>query len=248
MKRIATFVATIVMLVGCSSVNGDFGEQRLSSPDGRVTLGFELNNEGEALYSLTFAGEEIIRPSALNIETSRGEFDDDMRIVDIKHSTFNETWEPVWGQFSEIENHYNEMVVTLENSKSERVDVTFRLFNDGMALRYTLDGEGACDILDEETEFRMAADYDAHWMAGSDDDAEFKYVHTKLSEINPATMQQSAGRVQDIMECGVSTPVAMKSPAGNYVAIHEAALWEYPGMALEFDAEELKFTTELSGD
>ena len=234
MCRIATIMAAIAMLVGCGSVNEEYGTEIVKSPDGRTVLTFDVNSEGEALYALSFAGEDIIRPSALNIETSRGEFDDDMRIVDIKHSTFRETWEPVWGQFSEIENHYNEMVVTLENSKSERIDVTFRLFDDGMALRYTLNGEGACDILDEETEFRMAADFDAHWMAGSDDDAEFNYVHTKLSEINPATMQQSAGRVQDIMECGVSTPVAMKSPAGNYVAIHEAALWEYPGMALEF--------------
>ena len=248
MKRIATIVAAIVMLVGCSSVKEDLGPQRLSSPDGRVTLDFEVNGEGEALYSLTFAGEEIIRPSALNIETSRGEFDEGLRVVDIKHSTFRETWEPVWGQYAEIENHFNEMVVTLENGNGECVDVTFRLFDDGMALRYTLNGEGACDILDEETEFRMAADFDAHWMAGSDDDAEFNYVHTKLSGINAETMQQSAGRVKDILECGVATPVAMKSPAGNYVAIHEAALWEYPGMALEFDAEELKFSTELAGD
>ena len=64
------------------------GPQRLSSPDGRVTLDFEVNGEGEALYSLTFAGEEIIRPSALNIETSRGDFDEGLRVVDIKHSTF----------------------------------------------------------------------------------------------------------------------------------------------------------------
>lgn len=248
MKRIATIVAAIVMLVGCSSVNDEFGEQRLSSPDGRVTLDFEVNGEGEALYSLAFAGEEIIRPSALNIETSRGDFDEGLRVVDIKHSTFREVWEPVWGQFSEIENHYNEMVVTLENSNEECVDITFRAFNDGVALRYTLHGEGECDIYDEVTEFRMASDCIVHWMAGSDDDAEFNYMHTKLSEINTETMQQSAGRVKDIMECGVATPVAMKSPKGNYIALHEAALWEYPGMALEFDAEELCFTTELSGD
>ncbi len=236
------------MLVGCSSVNEEYGTESVKSPDGRTVVTLEVNDEGEALYSVTFAGEQIVAPSQLGIETSCGEFDEGLEIVDIERSTFREVWEPVWGQFAEIENHYNEMVVTLKNGNGECVDVTFRLFDDGVALRYTLGGEGACDIYDETTEFRMAADFDAHWMAGSDDDAEFNYVHTKLSEINAEAMQQSAGRVKDILECGVATPVAMKSPAGNYVAIHEAALWEYPGMALEFDAEELTFTTELAGD
>lgn len=248
MIRIATIAAAIVMLVGCSSVNEEYGRESVKSPDGRTVVTLEVNDEGEALYSVTFAGEQIVAPSQLGIETSCGEFDEGLEIVDIERSTFREVWEPVWGQFAEIENHFNEMVVTLENGSGECVDVTFRLFDDGVALRYTLGGEGACDIYDETTEFRMAADFDAHWMAGSDDDAEFNYVHTKLSEINAETMQQSAGRVKDILECGVATPVAMKSPAGNYVAIHEAALWEYPGMALEFDAEELAFTTELAGD
>ena len=248
MIRIATIAAAIVMLVGCSSVNEEYGIESVKSPDGRTVVTFELNDKGEAIYSVTFAGEQIVAPSQLGIETSCGEFDKGLQIVDIERSTFREVWEPVWGQFAEIENHFNEMVVTLENGSGECVDVTFRLFDDGVALRYTLGGEGACDIYDETTEFRMAADFDAHWMAGSDDDAEFNYVHTKLSEINAETLQQSAGRVKDILECGVATPVAMKSPAGNYVAIHEAALWEYPGMALEFDAEELMFTTELAGD
>ena len=245
MRRIVIFAAAIMVLMGCS---GEFSAESITSPDGRTVLAFEVNSEGEALYALTFAGEKIIAPSKLGIETSRGEFDEDMHIVNIQHNIFSEVWEPVWGQHAEIVNHYNEMVVTLENAHKERVDITFRLFNDGAAMRYTLHGEGACDIYDENTEFRMAEDCFAHWMAGSDDDAEFNYMHTPLSGINAETMQQSAGRVKDIMECGVATPVAMKSPAGNYIALHEAALWSYPGMALDFDAEDRTFTTALAGN
>ena len=215
MNRIASVVAAIVLLMGCATIESKSGGESLKSPDGRTEVTFEINEEGEALYSVTFASEEIIAPSKLSIATSCGEFDEGLEVVETQRSTFSEVWEPVWGQYAEIENHFNEMVVTLKNGNGECVDVTFRLFDDGMALRYTLNGEGACDILDEETEFRMAADFDAHWMAGSDDDAEFNYMHTPLSGITPETMQQSAGRVKDILECGVATPVAMKSPAGN---------------------------------
>ena len=247
MRRIATIVAAMLMLVGCD-LNWMLEREVLKSPDDRTILTFTLNSDGEPTYSVNFAGEEIIAPSQLGIETSRGEFEEGLEIVAVSRKTFRDVWEPVWGQYAEITNQYSEMVVTLENRAGDCIDITFRVFDDGVAFRYTLLGEGLCDIYDEESEFRMASDCMAHWMAGSDDDAEFNYVHTKLSEINAETMQQSAGRVKDILECGVATPVAMKSPAGNYIALHEAALWQYPGMALDFDADDLTFTTELSGD
>jgi alpha-glucosidase len=248
MSRIASVVAAIVLLMGCATIESKSGGESLKSPDGRTEVTFEVNEKGEALYSVTFASEEIIAPSKLSIATSCGEFDEGLEVVETQRSTFSEVWEPVWGQYAEIANHYNELVVTLQNSDGESIDITLRAFDDGVALRYTLHGEGECDIYGEATEFRMASDCMAHWMAGSDDDAEFNYMHTPLSGITPETMQQSAGRVKDILECGVATPVAMKSPAGNYIALHEAALWSYPGMALAFDAEERTFTTELSGN
>ena len=34
-------------------------------------------------------------------------------LKDTKYSTFDETWEPVWGEEAQIRNHYNEMMVSL---------------------------------------------------------------------------------------------------------------------------------------
>ena len=34
----------------------------------------------------------------------------------VDRSSFDETWEPVWGEEKSIRNHYNEMAVTLRNN------------------------------------------------------------------------------------------------------------------------------------
>ena len=219
----------------------------LSSPDGKQRIAFDVNDDGEAVYTLQFGDEQIASNSRLGINTSVGDFTTGLTFVDCSYDHFSETWKPVWGQHAEIENSYNELNVTLENADKQQIIITFRLFNDGLALRYTLSGEGECDIYNERTEFRMADNYEVHWMAGSDDDAEFDYLHTTLDGITVEAMHDSADRATDIMECGVATPVAMKTTSGNYVAIHEAALWDYPGMALAYDGETRTFTTELSG-
>ena len=187
--------------------------------------------------------------SRLGITTTDSNFCEGLTIVDIEHSSFDESWEPVWGQFAEIRNHYNSLTATLKNADGKALKIEMRLFDDGLGLRYTLEGEGTASITSERTEFRMGGDYESHWIAGSDDDAEFDYVHTLLSEITPATMQQSAGRVRGLIECGVSTPIAIKSPTtGNHIAIHEAALWHYPGMVLAWDNDTRCFTSLLAGD
>ena len=35
-------------------------------------------------------------------------------LANTQTSTFDETWEPVWGEVKQIRNHYNEMAVTFE--------------------------------------------------------------------------------------------------------------------------------------
>lgn len=233
-----------MLLVGCGSK-----ENEIASPDGRTTLRFTLTDKGEPAYSLSFDGEEIVPLSRLGLTTTEEDFCSGLRLVSIEKDSFDETWEPVWGQFAEIRNHYNSLTATLESDSGKELIIEMRLFDDGLGLRYRLEGEGTAAITGERTEFRMGDDYEAHWIAGSDDDAEFDYMHTPLSGITPEAMQQSAGRVRGLIECGVSTPVAMKSVAtGNHIAIHEAALWEYPGMMLEWDNANRCFTSLLAGD
>ncbi|MFL4368800.1 glycoside hydrolase family 97 N-terminal domain-containing protein, partial [Enterobacter asburiae] len=47
--------------------------------------------------------------------------------------SFDETWQPVWGESKNIRNHYNELAVTLTQAQTNRVmRVRFRVFDDGL--------------------------------------------------------------------------------------------------------------------
>lgn len=244
MYRVSSFVASLLIIVGCCATQSD-----ITSPDGRATLHFEITEAGEAAYALAYDGEEVVPLSRLGLTTTEADFTEGLTLTSLETSTLSETWRPVWGEYAEIQNNYNALTATLTDAEGREIVVEMRLFDDGLGLRYTLLGQGTAAITSERTEFVMGDDYLAHWIAGSDDDAEFDYVHTPLSQINAETMAESAGRVRGIVDCGVSTPVAMKSLAtGNHLAIHEAALWHYPGMILAWDRANNRFTSMLAGD
>lgn len=241
MGKIVTLLTSLLLLVGCTN------DGKITSPDGRCELNFMMSENGEPTYSLKFNGEELVAPSRLGIKSSEWDMTSGLELVGSKKSSHHNKWQPVWGQFAEIENHYNSLTLTLKGKEGHTMLVEMRLFNDGLGFRYTLEGEGKVAITEERSEFKMGGDYMAHWMAGSDDDAEFRYMHTPLSGITPQTTKASAERVRDYMESGVTTPLAMKSESGNHLSIHEAALWDYPGMALSYDNEQRCFCSALSG-
>ena len=243
MKRLCFMMVALVALVGC-----DCAVSKISSPDGRAEVRFEVAEGGVPTYQLSYDGEVVVAPSRLGLELSDRNLTEGLKVVDVIEAEHSEMWQPVWGQYAEIEDRYNALCITLEDGDGEQLIIDMRLYNDGLGLRYRLEGEGVKDVIGERTEFCMAADYDAHWMAGSDDDAEFDYMHTPISDINRENMQLSAGHTKDIIECGVATPVALVTPQGNHLAIHEAALWHYPAMALAYDNDTRTFTSELSGN
>ena len=121
----------------------------LTSPDKNLGLAFEVV-DGIPMYALFYKGETVIMPSRMGFTL---EWRDDLAhafvLKDTKYSTFDETWEPVWGEEARIRNHYNELLVTLEqpvgsvasmdHSTEKRptvMQIRFRLYNDGLGFRY----------------------------------------------------------------------------------------------------------------
>ena len=108
-------------------VQGMMGAEKLTSPDGDISLTFELR-DGRPTYFVDFKGKEIIAPSGLGFdlfsESGRNSFThqgkktganalslkDGFEIVDTTRDSVDTTWQPVWGEETEIRNNYNEMV------------------------------------------------------------------------------------------------------------------------------------------
>lgn len=242
-KSIVIMLLATLLGVACTPTT-------LSSPDGRIGLSFNLSDKGEASYSVSYDGSTIIDRSLLGIVTTTEDFSSGLRVIKVRHDQEDDTWQPVWGERETIRNHNKSLSVLLENRSGARIEVIFKLFDDGLGLRYVLHGEGSVDIVSEATEFKMCDNHLTHWVAGNYDDNELEYMHTPLLGITPENMHKSAPSAKHMVECGVNLPVTMESADNHFIAIHEAALWHYPAMSLEFDAESLTFRSSLakSGD
>ncbi|CAN5439060.1 glycoside hydrolase family 97 protein [soil metagenome] len=230
--------------------------QVLRSPGGKFTLDFVLSTNGSPTYSLAFKEKEVIKPSKLGLEIKNDKqsllngFD----ISNIATSSFHETWKPVWGEVSTIQNQYNEMAVTLHQQGSDRLMIIrFRLFDDGLGFRYEFPSQKNLIyfvIKEERTEFAMTGDHRAFWIAGDYDTQEYDYTTSRLSEIRslmPKAITPNASQTP-FSPTGVQTSLMMKSDDGLYINLHEAALINYACMHLNLNDTSLVFRSWLTPD
>jgi len=161
--------------------------QALKSPAGNFELHFEVK-KGVPTYSLNFNSKPLIKESNLGFElTKQEDLMDRFVLLDSATSTFDESWEPILGEVKEIRNHYNELLVTLEQLATERcMQIRFRLFDDGMGFRYEFPAQDNLVyfvIKNEHTQFTMTGDHKAWWISGDYDTQEYDYTTSKLSGI-----------------------------------------------------------------
>ncbi|WP_283639824.1 glycoside hydrolase family 97 protein [Mesonia mobilis] len=230
--------------------------QELTSPNQDLKMKFSLNENGTPVYQLTYKDQEVIKPSTLGLELKNDDLSlmNSFEIVDTKTSTFDETWEPVWGEQSEIRNHYNELAVTLNQSEKDRhIIIRFRMFNEGLGFRYEFPEQKNLVyfvIKEEHTQFAMTGDHTAFWIPGDYDTQEYDYTTSKLSEISSefdGALSKNESQEQ-FSKSAVQTSLMMKSEDGLYINLHEAALKEYSLMNLNLDEENLIFESWLTPD
>jgi hypothetical protein len=232
------------------------GAQELLSPNGQLAMRFSLQGDGTPVYALSYKGKEVIRPSKLGLLLKRDpkSLIHDFTVADTRTSSFDETWEPVWGEVKTIRNHYNELLVTLNQKETSRVMmIRFRLFNDGLGFRYEFPQQKNLTyfvIREERSEFAMAGNHTAFWISGDYDTQEYDFTTSRLSEIRDLATK---ARTQNVSQSsfaptGVQTSLMMKSDDGLYINLHEAALIDYPAMHLNLDDTNFVFQSWLTPD
>ncbi|GIM30398.1 alpha-glucosidase [Clostridium polyendosporum] len=194
------------------------------SPDGRIQVTFTLK-KGVAYYDAIYCNKSIIKPSKLGFTFNNAEpLNQNFIITDHKYNSFDENWIQPWGEVKEIRNNYNELQVDLQETTETRRRMTliFRVYNYGLGFRYALPEQEnlfCFEIMDEETEFVLADDYQAWWIpAFQKNRYEYLYNNTPISCITTFF--------------AVHTPLTMKTPDGLYISIHEADLKDYASMTL----------------
>ena len=253
MKKFLTLLIILCVSAGLMSAQ-DANFRKVSSPDGNVELSFNLKDGHIPVYSLDYKGKPVVGESHLGFKLQGSGMYDWFEISETATREIDETWNPVWGEESQIRNHCNEMTVTLRQTSSNRfMKICFRVFDDGMGLRYEFPDQKSMAyfvITDELTEFAMTGDHTAWWIPGDYDTQEYDYTRSRLSEIRGLLSSAICDNLSQTIfsETGVQTSLQMKTDDGIYINLHEAALVNYPAMHLLLDDKNMVFKAHLTPD
>ena len=239
------------------------GAQTVTSPNGNVAVKFYLQ-DGRPVYEMSYKQKAVVKPSHLGLELAKDkhasnemneqDLMDGFTVKDTKTATFDETWTPVWGETKTIRNHYNELAVTLNQASMDRdICIRFRVYDDGMGLRYEFPQQQKLNYIivkEEHTQFAMAGDHMAYWLPGDYDTQEYETVISRMSEIR--------GKMKDAVTpnssqttfspTGVQTSLQLKTDDGLYINLHEAACVNFPTMHLNLDDQNMVFESWLTPD
>ena len=252
MKAICIKLTCFLLVLSMSSAAM---AESITSPNAQLQLNFSVNSQGEPVYELFYKGKAVIKPSKLGLELKNDPgLMNGFTLADTQTSTFDETWEPVWGEVKQIRNHYNEMAVTLDQKAQDRnIIIRFRLFDDGLGFRYEFPLQKNLNyfvIKEERTQFAMTGDHKAFWIPGDYDTQEYDFTESKLSEIRGLMKSAITGNASQTQfsPTGVQTSLQMKTADGLYINLHEAALVDYSCMHLNLDDKNLIFESWLTPD
>ena len=225
------------------------------SPDNNVHLSFELQEKGKPSYSLQYKKSQVINPSTLGLELNGQEsLQEGFEVVNTSTSSFDETWQPVWGENKDIRNYYNELLVELKQTSTGRfMNLRFRVYDDGIGFRYEFPQQRNLVyfvVKEEHSQFAMSGDHTAWWIPGDYDTQEYDYTESKLSEIRGLLQGAVSGNASQTVfsPTGVQTSLQMKTAEGLYINLHEAALVDYSCMHLNLDDKNLIFESWLTPD
>ena len=244
-KFFAAAMAAIPMLVAAVEV---------TSPDGNIKVTVDVPG-GVPTYSMTFGDKNVVKPSKLGIElVNDTDLTDGFEITGTKTLSFDETWQPVWGETRDIRNHYNELLVEMKQPATDRLmNLRFRVYDDGMGFRYEFPQQKNLVyfvVKEEHSQFAMDGDHTAWWIAGDYDTQEYDYTESRLSEIRSlmdGAITPNSSQTQ-FSPTGVQTSLQMKTDNGLYINLHEAALVDYSCMHLNLDDKNMVFESWLTPD
>jgi alpha-glucosidase len=203
------------------------------SPNDRLEVRVSLDADGVPRYAVSLDGADVVEPSLLGLWfQSRIDLVAGLRVTGVERRSVDSTWEQPWGERRLVTDRHNELLLRLAARTPDRqLALRFRVFDDGVGFRYEVpDQEAYSDVrlVGERTEFRVSRDARA-FSQPANGEMRYEQLYT-----------ESPVGVLDL----VSTPLTLRLDSGVHLAIHEAALVDYPAYSLEFDVDSV-FRTRL---
>lgn len=199
-------------------------ERECAQSPGKVIDLCVFVTEGQAFYEVSRKGAPVLAPGVLGLGF-KGEVPVRYSgITGVTRSVSDTSWEQPWGEQRVVRDHHTEMTVTLagDTALNAKVNVSFRLFDDGIGFRYdysAIPTGQAVEVVAERTQFRPVGNQVAWWYQAQGEERD-EYLYTKTDARRITTAE---------------TPLTLKGDNGLHLSIHEAALVDFPSMLLSGD-------------
>jgi len=238
MKRLSAQAFTILAILSSCAQKPADNAISVCSPDRRICVETGVTEAGQPWYSVNVDGKAFIDKSLLGLEADSLNLKDGFQITKVQTAHTDKKWTQPWGENKTLRNRNRELAVSMENSQDVALLLRFRVFDDGIGLRYEYqipdgavqsDSLGSALIIDELTQFAIADDGTSWSIPANFDSYEQEYRTMPLSELQDA-----------------NTPMTFKTSGGVYGSIHEAALVDFPEMTLK--AQDGTLTAALCPD
>jgi alpha-glucosidase len=135
-----SFKNTILLVWLLIGMNGWMMGQvaQLQSPDKSIALHVFLSASGEIQYSIQRSGVNVIQPSALGVMMKGHDFTQGMKLVGTsKPERITDRYQTKNAKKSSMLHQANQLVMSFANEEGKKMDLIFRLSNDGAAFRYS---------------------------------------------------------------------------------------------------------------
>jgi alpha-glucosidase len=205
----------------------------LASPDGKVGVTIALKEKldpyppgSRVYYSIQYQGQPVLLDSPLGLDFKEmPPLARDLQILGESRQSINEPWTAVVGKRKQVVNHANELRLELGESagRKRRLDLVFRAYNDGVALRYCLPEQPSFKdfrLTSERTEFHFAGNHTI-WAAQYG-----AYRSSQESEFEKISLEKVSSKSI------LGLPLLVQASETCFAAITEANLTDWAGMYL----------------
>jgi alpha-glucosidase len=211
MRKLVAIAALLSLLAACHPV------MEVSSPDGRILVQADVDSDGQPLYAVEVDGLPLIGWSQLGLVAEGIDLSAGFRLLSSKVSQCDSLWHQPWGENKEIRDAHRTLMLRLQNEADVRLDIEFRVFDDGLGFRYTYEVPAldSLTVCDEKTSFVFADDATSWSIPGDINSYEHLYRKMPLSQLKDA-----------------NTPLTLRFSDTRYASVHEAAIVDFPEMVL----------------
>ncbi|MEQ8556496.1 MAG: glycoside hydrolase family 97 catalytic domain-containing protein [Cyclobacteriaceae bacterium] len=188
----------------------------VSSPNENLSIRIN-NGEGKIFYSVFWKGEALINASELSIFQ-----DSEAKITTATERSENSAWKPTWGQFSEIQDQYNELSLDIAYEEAN-AKLLVRLYDQGIGFRYEIEN------YDEESHATFLCQYNL---------PQEHAIYSPSGEREP--LGPVAIRDLDKLDqkAGLKIPIVVEKTGSPYLSLLESDLFSSPGfkvMNIQYD-------------